>query len=285
MSSKTSAGIRWVALAALPGLVISATNQYLFMRAGHGTILESAMASASIDGIALISGWFAHRDTKSGRNAMIPRLGLYLAALASIYINLQHANALHSGERGLGVAFAAAASGSIYALELTLRAMRGDRKAATDRITARPAVMMPVGLLISAPLSTWRTHRMDVRARHAEFHAKIRQHVEGMVIPADEMAWVIGSKARGPVAAPGPESLTIAERHQVVLANAETASAKVRYAAQQLEQPDVSSVRDWLADRDHPVADQAIMTALRRMADKQRDTGPQPVLVAVNGSH
>jgi hypothetical protein len=270
--TRTSAGIRWVALAALPGLVISATNQYLYMRTGHGTVIESAMASASIDGIALVSGWFAHRDTKAGRNAMIPRLGLYLAAMASIYINLQHAGALHSTERGLGFAFAAAAAGSIYALELTLRAMRGDRKAATDRITARPAVLMPLGLLISAPLSTWRTHRMDVRGRHAEFHSKIRQHVKEMSIPAEEMTWVITGKA------PAPEAVEHRDIPATYVLEGLTQADAIRRAIEVVG-PSAREVVAWLAENGWPdVAPQRVYDVIRRDQVRAVGTGEQPVL-------
>jgi len=156
------------ALAMTPGLSISWWSFTVYLRTGGAPVWLAAVASASVDGIAIYAALYAAWFTDHGKPARLAKASTYAMVLASALVNWLHATAMH-WSLGLHVVLTVPSFGAAIALELALQRMRVVARARREkRRETRQAARIDADLWLMHPVKVWKARRREGLARLAE---------------------------------------------------------------------------------------------------------------------
>lgn len=156
------------ALAMTPGLSISWWSFMIYLQAGGAPFWLAAMASASVDGIAIYAALYAAWFTDHGKSARLAKLATYAMVAASAFVNWMHATAMH-WSIGLHVVLSVPSVGAAVALELALLRMRVvARSKREQRRQTRQSVKVDADLWLMHPLKVLKARRAEGAQRIAE---------------------------------------------------------------------------------------------------------------------
>lgn len=156
------------AAAMTPGLSISWWSFMVYLQAGGAPWWLAAVASASVDGIAVYSSLYAAWFTDHGRPARLAKAATYSMVLASALVNWMHATSMH-WSIGLHVVLSVPSIGAAVALELALQRMRVVARARREqRRHTRQAAKVDADLWIQHPIRVWRYRRAEGLRRLAD---------------------------------------------------------------------------------------------------------------------